>query len=91
MATVAVGVAPYAVCALLVTVFIIGYLAALSRYMWANRRDCHPCSASSWCQRMPSYRSLTLTLDARRTTLQERHEDREAASTIHPISSIGSS
>lgn len=35
-AAVAVGTAPYAVCALLFTVFVIGYLAALCRYLCAR-------------------------------------------------------
>src|ERR1700722_10616461 len=38
-AAVAVGIAPYAVCALLFTVFVIGYLAALSRYLWAKPEE----------------------------------------------------
>lgn len=35
-AAVAVGIAPYAVCALLFTVFVIGYLAALIRCLCAK-------------------------------------------------------
>jgi hypothetical protein len=35
-AAVAVGIAPYAVCALLFTVFVIGYLAALTRCLCAK-------------------------------------------------------
>jgi hypothetical protein len=35
-AAVAVGLAPYAVCGLLFVVFVIGYLAAVSRYLWAK-------------------------------------------------------
>jgi glucose uptake protein GlcU len=36
LAAVAVSLAPYAVCALMLTVFMIGYLAALARYLWAQ-------------------------------------------------------
>ena len=36
LAAVAVGLAPYAVCALLLAVFVVGYLAALARYLWAR-------------------------------------------------------
>ena len=35
-AAVAVGTAPYAICAMLYVVFVIGYLAALMRYMCAK-------------------------------------------------------
>ena len=35
-AAAAVGLAPYAICALLFTVFVIGYLAALVRYLCAK-------------------------------------------------------
>ena len=35
-AAVAVGVAPYAICAMLYVVFVIGYLAALTRYVCAK-------------------------------------------------------
>ena len=35
-AAAAVGLAPYAICALLFTVFVIGYLAALARYLCAK-------------------------------------------------------
>lgn len=35
-AAVSVGIAPYAVCALLYAVFVIGYLAALLRYLCAG-------------------------------------------------------
>jgi hypothetical protein len=35
-AAVTVGVAPYAICAMLYVVFVIGYLAALTRYMCAK-------------------------------------------------------
>lgn len=35
-AAVAVGLAPYAVCALMLTIFVVGYLAALARYLWAQ-------------------------------------------------------
>jgi hypothetical protein len=38
-AAVAVGMAPYAICALLFTVFVIGYLAALIRYLWAKPEE----------------------------------------------------
>jgi hypothetical protein len=31
-----VGIAPYAVCALLYTVFVLGYLAAVLRYLFAG-------------------------------------------------------
>jgi len=36
LAAVAVGLAPYAVCALMLTVFVVGYLAAFARYLWAQ-------------------------------------------------------
>lgn len=36
LAAAAVGLAPYAVCALMLTVFVVGYLAALVRYLWAQ-------------------------------------------------------
>ena len=36
LAAVIVGLAPYAVCALMLTVFMVGYLAALARYLWAQ-------------------------------------------------------
>jgi hypothetical protein len=35
-AAAAVGLAPYAICGLLLTVFVIGYLAALIRYLHAR-------------------------------------------------------
>ncbi len=35
-AAVGVGVAPYVVCTLLCLVFIVGYLAAVLRYLWAG-------------------------------------------------------
>jgi hypothetical protein len=37
VAVVVVGVAPYAVWLLLLSVFVIGYLAALARYLWTGR------------------------------------------------------
>src|ERR1039457_2441969 len=38
-AAAAVGLAPYAICALLFTVFVIGYLAALVRYLCAKPQE----------------------------------------------------
>jgi hypothetical protein len=35
-AAVVVGVAPYAICALAYSVFLIGYLTALVRYVWSG-------------------------------------------------------
>lgn len=36
LAAAAVGLAPYAICGLLLGVFVVGYLAALARYLWAQ-------------------------------------------------------
>jgi hypothetical protein len=38
-AAVAVGLAPYVIWALLLAVFVIGYIAALTRYLWAKPDD----------------------------------------------------
>jgi hypothetical protein len=38
-AAVTVGLAPYAVWTLLLTVFVMGYIAALARYLWAKPEE----------------------------------------------------
>jgi hypothetical protein len=39
VAAVAVGLAPYAIWVLLVAVFVIGYIAALTRFLWAKPEE----------------------------------------------------